>query len=390
MNEKVNIQNLIELLVEKHRITPKEAEEFVKTFFAVIEEGLEQDKYVKIKGLGTFKLIGVESRGSIDVNTGERIEIQGHTKVSFTPDSALKELINRPFGHFETVILNENTVLEDTPIEKAGEDELEDVSIGQNVADESDTISEIPSEPASPLIESVIATEKVATEEDADEQQEEEGEISTTEETLKNSQQKEDTDEGVLQQTDIKENKDNGLKWFMIALACVLLACAGIVFYLYYPDLQEESIPVSSEEEYTYPTVTMGLQQDSIQEDPLKRTEDTLRIPQPTTAEENPVSRQQVEKKVVPEEPQKVVKKTTVKSQPVNPDSVNYEIVGTETIYTVKEGETLTRISLRFYGTKALWPYIVKHNADVLKNPNNVTSGTTLKIPKLIDRKSVV
>lgn len=387
MNEKVNIQNLIELLVEKHRITPKEAEEFVKTFFAVIEEGLEQDKYVKIKGLGTFKLIGVESRGSIDVNTGERIEIQGHTKVSFTPDSALKELINRPFGHFETVILNENTVLEDTPIEKAGEDEFEDVSIGQNVADELDTISKIPSEPASPLIESVIATEKVAKEEDADEQQEEEGKISTTEETLKNSQQKEDTYEGVLQQTDIKENKDNGLKWFMIALACVLLACAGIVFYLYYPDLQEESIPVSSEEEYTYPTVTMGLQQDSIQEDSLKRTEDTLRIPQPTTAEENPVSRQQVEKKVVPEEPQKVVKKTTVKSQPVNPDSVNYEIVGTETTYTVKEGETLTRISLRFYGTKALWPYIVKHNADVLKNPNNVTSGTTLKIPKLIKKQ---
>ena len=387
MNEKVNIQNLIELLVEKHRITPKEAEEFVKTFFAVIEEGLEQDKYVKIKGLGTFKLIGVESRGSIDVNTGERIEIQGHTKVSFTPDSALKELINRPFGHFETVILNENTVLEDTPIEKAGEDELEDVSIGQNVADELDTISEIPSEPASPLIESVIATEKVATEEDADKQQEEEGEISTTEETLKNSQQKEDTDEGVLQQTDIKENKDNGLKWFMIALACVFLVCAGIVFYLYYPDLQEESIPVSSEEEYTYPTVTMGLQQDSIQGDSLKRTEDTLRIPQPTTAEENPASRQQVEKKVVSEEPQKVVKKTTVKSQPVNPDSVNYEIVGTETTYTVKEGETLTRISLRFYGTKALWPYIVKHNADVLKNPNNVTSGTTLKIPKLIKKQ---
>lgn len=374
MNEKVNIQNLIELLVEKHRITPKEAEEFVKTFFAVIEEGLEQDKYVKIKGLGTFKLIGVESRGSIDVNTGERIEIQGHTKVSFTPDSALKELINRPFGHFETVILNENTVLEDTPIEKAGEDEL-------------DTISEIPSEPASPLIESVIATEKVATEEDADEQQKEEGEISTTEETLKNLQQKEDTYEGVLQQTDIKENKDNGLKWFMIALACVLLACAGIVFYLYYPDLQEESIPVSSEEEYTYPTVTMGLQQDSIQEDSLKRTEDTLRIPQPTTAEENPASKQQVENKVVPEEPQKVDKKTTVKSQPVNPDSVNYEIVGTETTYTVKEGETLTRISLRFYGTKALWPYIVKHNADVLKNPNNVTSGTTLKIPKLIKKQ---
>ena len=376
MNEKVNIQNLIELLVEKHRIAPKEAEEFVKTFFAVIEKGLEQDKYVKIKGLGTFKLIGVESRGSIDVNTGERIEIQGHTKVSFTPDSALKELINRPFGHFETVILNENTVLEDTPIERTDENELEDTSIGQNAANELAAISGIFPEAASPSIESVIVTENVAIEENADEQ-EKEGESSTTEETQKNSQKTEDTDKGVLPQAVIKENKGNGLKWFAIVLICVLGACASIVFYLYYPDLQEKSAPISLEEEYTSPTVMVDLKQDSIQEDSLKRTEDTLRIQQST----NPASKQQVEI------PQKVVKETTVKAQPVEPDSVNYEIMGTETTYTVKEGETLTRISLRFYGTKALWPYIVKHNADVLKNPNNVTSGTTLKIPKLIEKQ---
>lgn len=376
MNEKVNIQNLIELLVEKHRIAPKEAEEFVKTFFAVIEKGLEQDKYVKIKGLGTFKLIGVESRGSIDVNTGERIEIQGHTKVSFTPDSALKELINRPFGHFETVILNENTVLEDTPIERTDENELEDTSIGQNAANESAAISDIFPEAASPSIESVIVTENVAIEENADEQ-EKEGESSTTEETQKNSQKTEDTDKGVLPQAVIKENKGNGLKWFAIVLICVLGACASIVFYLYYPDLQEKSAPISLEEEYTSPTVMVDLKQDYIQEDSLKRTEDTLRIQQST----NPASKQQVEI------PQKVVKETTVNAQPVEPDSVNYEIMGTETTYTVKEGETLTRISLRFYGTKALWPYIVKHNADVLKNPNNVTSGTTLKIPKLIEKQ---
>ena len=376
MNEKVNIQNLIELLVEKHRIAPKEAEEFVKTFFAVIEKGLEQDKYVKIKGLGTFKLIGVESRGSIDVNTGERIEIQGHTKVSFTPDSALKELINRPFGHFETVILNENTVLEDTPIERTDENELEDTSIGQNAANESAAISDIFPEAASPSIESDIVTENVAIEENADEQ-EKEGESSTTEETQKNSQKTEDTDKGVLPQAVIKENKGNGLKWFAIVLICVLGACASIVFYLYYPDLQEKSAPISLEEEYTSPTVMVDLKQDSIQEESLKRTVDTRQVLQST----NPASKQQVEI------PQKVVKETTVKAQPVEPDSVNYEIMGTETTYTVKEGETLTRISLRFYGTKALWPYIVKHNADVLKNPNNVTSGTTLKIPKLIEKQ---
>lgn len=66
------------------------------------------------------------------------------------------------------------------------------------------------------------------------------------------------------------------------------------------------------------------------------------------------------------------------------PDSTDYEIVGTKATYTMKEGETLTKISLRFYGTKALWPYIVKHNQELIKNPDNVPSGVTIKIPDLI------
>ena len=90
MNGKLNIQNLIDLFAEKHKIDKKVAEEFVKGFFLLIEEGLEKDKYVKIRGLGTFKLIDVESRESINVNTGERFEIQGHTKISFSPDSSSK------------------------------------------------------------------------------------------------------------------------------------------------------------------------------------------------------------------------------------------------------------------------------------------------------------
>ena len=84
----------------------------------------------------------------------------------------------------------------------------------------------------------------------------------------------------------------------------------------------------------------------------------------------------------------KIGKKTSVKKvQPVIPDSVNYEIIGTMTTYTVKEGETLTRVSLRFYGTKTLWPYIVKHNLNVLKDPDNVISGTVLHIPKLAKKQ---
>ena len=125
MNEKLNIQNLIELLAEKHGMDKKDAESFVKEFFQLVEESLETDKYVKIKGLGTFKLINVENRESVNINTGERFEIQGHTKVSFTPEPTLKDLINKPFSHFETVVLNDETVLEDTPVESHSEEEEE-------------------------------------------------------------------------------------------------------------------------------------------------------------------------------------------------------------------------------------------------------------------------
>lgn len=69
--------------------------------FELIEEALVTEKYVKVKGLGTFKLTEVESRESVNVNTGERIEIQGHTKISFTPDSSMKDLINKPFAHLK-------------------------------------------------------------------------------------------------------------------------------------------------------------------------------------------------------------------------------------------------------------------------------------------------
>ena len=125
MNEKFYMQDLVNLLAVKHSMDKKDADAFVREFFLLIEEALGNDRYVKIKGLGTFKLIDVDSRESVNVNTGERFQIQGHTKVSFTPDAALRDIINKPFAHFETVVLNENTVLEDTPIDEQ-DDELDD------------------------------------------------------------------------------------------------------------------------------------------------------------------------------------------------------------------------------------------------------------------------
>ena len=108
MNEKLNMQDLIDLLTYKYNIPKKNVELFVKEFFDLVVYALENDKYLKIKGFGTFKLIDVDSRESINVNTGERFIIEGHSKISFTPDVSLKKSINKPFAHFETAILNDN------------------------------------------------------------------------------------------------------------------------------------------------------------------------------------------------------------------------------------------------------------------------------------------
>ena len=122
MNEKITLQDLVELLSEKNDMTKKNADAFLRCMFDLIEEALTNEKYVKIKGLGTFKLTEVDSRESMNVNTGERIEIQGHTKISFTPDTTMKELINKPFSHFETVVLKDGVLLDDTSLEKTEQD----------------------------------------------------------------------------------------------------------------------------------------------------------------------------------------------------------------------------------------------------------------------------
>lgn len=101
MNEKINLQDLISLLSEKSGITKKEAELFLKEYFAIISEGLLQDQLVKVKGLGSFKLILVNERESVDVNKGERVLIPSHYKVGFVPDNQLADAINEPFALFE-------------------------------------------------------------------------------------------------------------------------------------------------------------------------------------------------------------------------------------------------------------------------------------------------
>lgn len=122
MNTKINLQQLARKVAMKKRISQKSAEAFLREFFDAIIQNVTADKIVKITGLGSFKIIEVLERESVNVNTGERITIPGHTKLSFTPDNALKETVNKPFADFQTVVINDGTNLEE--MEKVPSDEV--------------------------------------------------------------------------------------------------------------------------------------------------------------------------------------------------------------------------------------------------------------------------
>lgn len=121
---KNSLNGLADKLAEKSGLSQIEAELFIRKMFAVCHQGLAADKIVKMRWLGTFKVTSVKERESVDVNTGERIVIEGRDKISFTPDNILKEIVNRPFAQFETVIVNDGVDFES--IDKKYEDSLED------------------------------------------------------------------------------------------------------------------------------------------------------------------------------------------------------------------------------------------------------------------------
>lgn len=157
------ISDLASLLAEKHGISHKEAEMFVSQLFVITKEALHAQKQVKIKGLGTFKLTSVSARESIDVNTGQRILIEGRDKVSFTPDAAMKNLVNRPFAQFETVILKDD--VDFTDIDKKYDEKVEEETIPaeEPVVEEPVIEESVVEEPVQeePIVEEAVVEEPV-------------------------------------------------------------------------------------------------------------------------------------------------------------------------------------------------------------------------------------
>lgn len=132
---RIGITELARMLSSKHNMSQADAENFVRLMFAVVGDGLEQEKLVKIKSFGTFKMGSVKDRESVDVNTGERIVIEGRNKINFTPDNALRDFVNRPFAQFDTVMINDGVDFE--AVDRKYE------NIGDNAPPSSDTPEQV-------------------------------------------------------------------------------------------------------------------------------------------------------------------------------------------------------------------------------------------------------
>ena len=155
---KISLSDLAQRLAEKSGISLQDAELFIRKMFDVANEGLQSDKLVKMKWLGTFKVMAVKDRESVEVNTGERIIIEGRDKISFTPDNILKEIVNKPFAQFETVVVNDGVDFDeiDRKFENAEEDGPVSDSTLESVPDSENSSVESFVEQDSPATSGVI------------------------------------------------------------------------------------------------------------------------------------------------------------------------------------------------------------------------------------------
>ena len=399
-----NMKDIARCLVDKHGLKVADAERFIALMIDVINEGVQRERQVKIKGLGTFKLTSVSSRESVDVNTGERIVIEGRDKISFTPDNAMKELVNRPFSQFETVVVNEGVELEDefeeqleesTPVEEKTENvEEKTVEKVDNPHEERveavAVVSELPAETV-PVREDKqennvqdTVSETVVSEVDKVEFVQETVETATDNvvedkvETLETSSEKEV--EPVIGRTDMQEDtvkdaedvatvntphKSPYMKLLVASLVALFVVLVGTICYLFMELYQRNDRIESLMTEVR--TLQIAL---------LKKEYSTLRGPSKVM---KPVA--------VAEKPAPVVEKP-VSSKEENPyDELNnsdarvrtgaYRIVGVKQVVKVQAGQTLASISRQHLGPGMECYLEVMNKEKVLKK------GDRVKIPEL-------
>ena len=348
MNEKISFPDLVGLLSSKMNITKKEAETFLKEFFTVSTEVITSGEELRINGLGLFKPIWVEARGSINIQTGEPVEIPGHYKLSFIPDKVLREAVNAPFSSFSVEVLNDHVPIEDmTAVPSQDIDENNDICNTENVElQDSKEIREKeeedePIEPAHEYIQ-----EDTVSSQEIEKFQEE---IIQPESETKVEEKEEDCYEDYLR----KSASRKSFWWGVLSAFGIIIIClAGGIFFM-----GNDSPYVVKIGEYT-----LSLGKQSIDSRPMNNNPESVVLP------ENKDTLSEMEK-------DSVLKDSVISASPLAAPEVK------PVIETIRSGVFLTTLARKYFGHKAFWVYIYEENKDVIKNPNQVPIGTRLTIP---------
>ena len=403
---KLTIQDIAKVLSDRKGLSKNDASNFVNEMFDIIQQALERDMVVKVKGFGTFKIIDVDPRESVNVNTGERVLIEGHNKITFTPDQLLKEIVNKPFSQFETVVLNEGVdFAEDTTSEayvtpevKAASMPLVDfvdedpsfenpIPLGENTVAEAPTpdAEPMPVETSVPVVESepVSSSASMAAEVSVSDEVVE-APVAEVSETTANEESVEEPEE------DVYEAEESGSrKWLIPAVALLLGLGVGYLLGNYFPMKGEQPV------EAPKPPVEMPK---TVVEDTLDVDSTKAVVPAPEAEQpaepivEKPVEAPKPEVKAEGPKPVETVKPAAVTPKPVAPEvdkyaamdarvrTGAYRIVGTEKVVKVKEGDNLRRIAQRTLGPD-MECYLEVYNG--LKAASPLKIGQEIKIPKL-------
>ena len=430
---KISNNELASALIERRHLSKKEASRFVNELFNVIRQGLMNDRMVKVKGLGTFKIIDVDDRESVNVNTGERVLIEGHSKISFLPDQLMKELVNKPFSQFETVVLKDGVNFDETIESEAVEEQQQAVVTPEpEPAPEPEPVVMSEPEPApepepvvmpesepeptsfyeedlepstAPLVdfvedksEEIIEDQPEETvvekpEEIVEEKAEEESDVKADGEE-KETEESDET-ETPLYDFDEEESTSHWKRWAMIAaLCCVCFAGGYFVGQHFAKESVASSVAQPEVKPITQPKAKSVAKQETQPEvKPEEKAEakpEPQKEVQPETKPEpkvEPKPETKPEPKVEPKpeaKPESAVALDQYEKMDVRVRTGAYRIVGTDRLEKVKPGDNLSRICKRTIGP-GMECYLEVYNG--IKGDADLKVGQNIKIPKLEHKK---
>ena len=380
---KVSLQDLAGVLVERWHLGKKEASMFVNEMFFVIQKSLDEDKIVKVKGLGTFKIIDVDDRESVDVNTGGRVLIEGHGKITFTPDALMKELVNKPFSQFETVVLNEGVDFNEAVVNQTEEtvtvdnDEMEDSAAPLvEFVDAEKLDAEVEPEKPEPEEPEPAKEELIAVEPETPKKEETPSEeISEESEEPDTSEESDVSDEsdvsGAPEVIEEESAFKKYLKWIGIAL--LTLAVGVLIGYLMgnrsnnQPQTPQEPSIETVEKEMAK---SLPADSDSIKED--------SEVEEKTQKDEDSEDREKIVTDASEAPKDEMLDKYETMDARVRTGA--YRIIGTDQVVKARAGDNVTRICRRTIGP-GMECYLEVYNG--LTSGAALTAGQEIKIPKL-------